>query len=63
MKAPRLALPPGSGAPSARAKALAPEVAAVLAEAHATAMLLHGVDRPTTELVRLRCASYHNCAT
>jgi hypothetical protein len=63
MKTPRLALPDGPERAAVRARRHRPELAAAFADAHAAAMRLDGLDRETTELVRLRCAEYHDCDT
>lgn len=47
--------------PEAREAATALRTA--LSDLHAQAMLLDRLDLLTTELVRLRCADYHDCAT
>jgi hypothetical protein len=36
---------------------------AAIADLHAASMMLQALDPATTEIVRLRCARYHDCAT
>jgi alkylhydroperoxidase family enzyme len=57
----RLPLPPGDGSPAAIALRYRPELAAALGELHASAARCSELDPVTTELVRLRCATWHNC--
>jgi len=57
----RLPLPHGEGRPAAIAAAYRPALAVALGELHAAAVKLNRLDPETTEIVRLRCAVWHNC--
>jgi hypothetical protein len=63
VKTPRIDVPPGSGRPYVRARQYKPALSAAVADAHAAAMGLSALDPITTELVRLRCGFYQDCAT
>ena len=63
MKKPRIEVPAGEGLPYRRARGHRPELAGALNDLHAAAMALSSLDAITTELVRLRCARYHDCDT
>jgi alkylhydroperoxidase family enzyme len=54
---PRLPVAPGGASP----RAYAPELAAALDAYQRAVVKLRVLDPVTTELVRLRCASYHDC--
>lgn len=57
----RLPLPGGDGRPAATAGAYRPELSRALGELHAAAVKRRNLDPATTEIVRLRCAVWHNC--
>ncbi len=57
----RLPLPDGAGPPAVLAAAYRPELANSLGQLHAAAVKLSELDAHTSELVRLRCAIWHEC--
>jgi alkylhydroperoxidase family enzyme len=57
----RLPLPEGDGFPAVLAASYRPRLAAAMSELHASAVRLGELDPQTGELVRLRCASWHQC--
>ena len=57
----RLPLPVGAGVPAVRAAGYRPELARSLGELHAAAVQPGALDPQTSELVRLRCAIWHQC--
>ena len=59
----RLPLPDGMTSPAGLARAYQPAFVAALGELQAAAMRLDSMDSVTTEIVRLRCASHHDCHT
>jgi hypothetical protein len=58
-RSPRIPLPPGEKS----AKVYRPELANALSEYQDAVVRLSTIDPVTTELVRLRCARYHDCHT
>lgn len=57
----RIPLPEGDAIPSVVAAAYRPALASVAGELHAAAIVRGELDSQTRELVRLRCATWHNC--